>query len=150
MYFEVLSANNSVDHLIRWNVNECAKCANANGYIIQHMYIFSHISVIKDSDYWEAWSVQNGKIGGSDYGYDDKWSPIPECFVPECRDAIDESEDGKVFYSSEVYWIPRGSSEWELINKWPVEFCSPANELPICYKFDYDVNEYLICKRHYS
>lgn len=149
MYFELLSADNPIDHLIRWNVNECAKHDNANGFIIQHMHILSHISVVKDSDYWEAWSVQNGKIDGNEYGYDDKWSPLPDYLVPECCDEIAESKDGIVIYSSEVYWIPKESRERSLVDRWTPQLHSPANELRMCYKFDCDV-EYLICKRDYS
>ena len=87
--------------------------------------------------------MQNGKIDGNEYGYDDKWSPLPDYLVPECRDEIDESKDGIVIYSSEVYWIPKESREWALIDRWPVQSCSPAHELRVCYKFDCDV-KYII------
>lgn len=55
-----------------------------------------------------------------------------------------------MIYSSEVYWIPRESIVGILVDKWTTQLCNPANELSMCYTFNCNVNEYLICKRIYS
>ena len=135
---------------IKWNISTIANEDNATGFVLQNMHIRSNISGIKTEEYWEAWAVQNGKIDGAEYTYDDNWSPIPSYFIVECRTAIQSLKDGLICYDSNVYWIPYGTATYDEIMGWNSEICSPAGELRTSKEILHDLKNFYVCSRHYQ
>ena len=148
-YTTIQLRNREFDLIINWNIPVIAKGDNKTGFIIQHIIIESHIDCIHDNDYWEAWQVINGDIEQGSACYDDSWSPIPSFLIAECADAINAS-DGLAIYRSNVYWIPRGSEIYNIVEQWHPDLQSPAQELKMTYNFDYDVDAYFVCERNYT
>lgn len=141
--------NREFDLIINWNIPAIAKGENKTGFIIQHMRIESHIDCVQNNDYWEAWYVIDGNIEKSSVRYDDSWSPIPSFWITECEDEI-KSSDGLVIYRSKVYWIPKDSEVYNIVDQWQPDLQSPAQELKMTYHFDCDVDAYFVCERNYT
>jgi len=147
MFYKVVDSKSKTDLWIKWNTG--AICMGQSGFIIQHVSIKSHIDSVRDNDYWESWEITDGRIHQEDIKFDDEWSPIPDVFIPCCREEIEKSPDGIISYSSCVYFVPIDSVVHEEISKWMVDRNSPANELPMTYNFKTNVDDYYICSREY-
>ena len=113
------------------------------------MIIESRIDCIHDNDYWEVWQVIDGHIEQGSVYYDDSWSPIPSFLIIEYADEINAS-DGVVNYRSNVYWIPKDSEAYNIVDQWQPDLQSPAQELKMTYHFDYDADAYMVCERNYT
>ena len=114
------------------------------------MNIKSNVSSVHSNDYWECWHVKEGALEDRTADYDDNWSPIPSYFVSLCKNEILESSNGKIIYSSQVYWVPGKSIEYKDIETWKPISRSPAGDLPMTYDFNYDMSKYFICNRFYE
>ena len=149
-YYSVLkSGNKNPDLVIKWNVPAISNGNNETGFILQHMRIDSHIDFVESEDYWETWHVTDGRIEGETECYDDNWSPIPNFVIADYEDEINESS-GIINYFSKVYWIPKESDVYKIVEQWSPDVSSPAQELKMAYQFHQNIDEYFVFDRLYS
>ena len=149
-YFDIVANKDAIDLKIKWNEKAFITNNIDTGYIVQHVIIESNVASVKNDDYWECWHVKNGNLEHRTNKFDDNWSPIPSFLVLMCEDEINDSSDGLVKYSAQVYWIPNTAVEYNLVKIWKPVKGSPAGDLPMAYQFNCDVDKYFVFHRSYE
>ena len=154
-YFELIheyhSAGFAFSVSINWNIPEITGKIDSNGYIVQYFRRKSEPAnfLVDDIKYFEAWKIENGLM--TDYDAD------------RCDDCICVDTDlfgginiilkkslgtcGKYIIDTEVYWIPKTDSLYDIVDKWSIETVKQANGLKGDYSFEGLSEEYLVFKR---
>ena len=143
----------SFDFQIDWNVKTISGGLTANGYIVQH---FKRTAVpsqplLDNIEYYEAWQVTEGECEKDPNQY--KEEKYDDAF--SVGDKHDSSLDihnslgtkGAFIINADVYWIPRSSHLYGIIDKWPRHVIKQAGELKATYCFPELTVDYFVFSR---
>ena len=127
--------------LIKWNVPLITSNSNASGFIVQKFgRKLSPPDALKnknllDTEYYEAWKVENGAISPEDHGECDDMFSIGEYLCFPTREFICSLDTkGRFEFTGSVYWIPESSPLYRIVNSWSKEEVPQANGLRATYQ----------------
>lgn len=139
----------SFDLQIDWNVTEISGGSNANGYIVQHFRRTACPSqpLLEDVDYYEAWKVVNGRC------LKEKRQICDDEFTVGCP--FNSSEDihhslgtaGSFILQGDVFWIPKNSSLYVIVDNWSEHEVKCANGLKAAFSFPDLTEDYFVFSR---
>lgn len=139
---------------IDWNITQITGSDMASGYIVQE---FSRtqtpsnilgVSEYEDIHYFEAWRIKDGDIIPEDKGAlcDDMFC-IGNSFNDFSTFQLSIDTKGCFEFNGTVYWIPEGSSYFEIIHGWSRTEVKQAAGLKASYTFSEIKNIDYVFKR---
>lgn len=149
-YYSVINEYHSdtttFEYCINWNVSEISSEEHASGYIVQHFRRKSTPQnfLIDDTDYWEAWKVNNGINV-------DRGSVCDDTFAVriELADAFRKSlrTRGRYDLNGDVYWVPSSSEIFTTIDSWSTTTVHGACGLKASYEKPVGIDSYFVFSR---
>jgi hypothetical protein len=142
------SKNYSFEFGINWNVQSITNNHIGDGFIVQHFIrsVDTSINNIFPDDYFEAWRVTGGKCErDANQTCDDMFSLGTHYGYFGIAKSV--GTKGTVKCNGDVFWIPKSSVLFSIVDGWTTTEVEGANGLKAAYEFPELTNNYYVFTR---